>query len=627
MSMLCLCILGCLLLARLADSFPVCPIAKSVRRLSLRSTVDDVSDESPRTIPTPISRLFMEGDGEVEEEDEDVAMREEDLEQLRDLDEILTERAKRFYAADGKVRERCIIVGVDKTFDVGEGFTTLESLRELSELCGTAGLAVAGSCVQRMPVPNPKSYLGRGRLNELLFQCIAAGVTTVVVDDDLNPKQQRSMEAALRRGMSEEEESEAVVGEWLTKKGKGNGKENEDTEEYSVKVLDRTAVILDIFAQHAKSREGQLQVELAMLQYRATRGPSKDTEGERGSTGAGFRGPGESKLELDKRNIKTRIKLLQTDINSLELQRQAQRNSRTRLGIPLVALVGYTNAGKSSILNRLSKAGVLAEDMLFATLDPTTRKVRLPSKVLLPGSAGADTDVEAEMGEDGGSGGAGFLDVDTQQEVEPEGNGERQGMEVLLTDTVGFISKLPANIVAAFRATLESVADADVLVHVCDRSSPSWRKQRAVVMQELALIAQKSGRNAPIVEFWNKLDVMGEEEVQVVLTEAANAPIDMEVLDVISEAEAEIGEGGEVPYALPEPYYRDDVWEADPDDDQMTSHACLPDPEVESGKGPIEKSKKKKPKKKSQASSNLTGKGSVKSGNGRSRGGGSAGSG
>lgn len=522
-------------------------------------------------------------------------------------------------------------VAIDKTLikansNGEDGFSTRESIEELCELCGTAGLSVSGSCIQRLSLPNPKTFLNAGdrtsrpgtsmsalasfltnssvstgKLQELSQQCADLDVRTIVIDDDLTPRQQRYIEASLNsqrslrrpvalsgatdeskrsedppeRSSSLEEEEESAIDKYFLKINRAKNRQNGDLqpmmpiEEESaaqIKVLDRTAIILDIFAQHAKSREGQLQVELAMLEYRSTRGPQTGQEvgmssaaAGRGSEGAGFRGPGESKVEMDKRDIKERIKMLKSEISSLELQRQTQRQSRHQLGMPLVALIGYTNAGKSTILNRLSKAGVLAEDMLFATLDPTTRKIRLP---------GRSSSAPSPDGDDDGD--------DAEDE-------SRQGMELLLTDTVGFISKLPANIVAAFRATLESAADADVLIHVCDRSSPSWRKQRAVVMAEIESIANRRRRNhrttvadVPIIELWNKIDLV--EDVDQLRHDISAVPIEME-MELVEHAGDQIAATGAAATDSDAPTCPPSV-EGTPAaavDEELTNFVCMPD--------------------------------------------------
>lgn len=271
--------------------------------------------------------------------------RPEDFEQRRDLEVILTERAARFYdpsAVGHVVREKCILVSVELKLEARRNshrksveFSHLESLNELSELVGTAGLQVVGNVIQKMQSQNTKTYIGSGKAPEIMAMVNQTGATVIVVDDDLNAKQQRNLEDL-----------------FVSHGG-------------HLKVLDRTAIILEIFAQHAKSREGQLQVELAMLEYRMTRGPSSsggtcsystpcllhydyaDFLGDAGrDSGAGFRGPGESKLETDRRIIKDRIVQLKESIRELRLQREHHRESRKRLGLPVVALVGYTNAGE-----------------------------------------------------------------------------------------------------------------------------------------------------------------------------------------------------------------------------------------------------------------------------------------
>ena len=410
----------------------------------------------------------------------ELGLRADDNYQFRDVDEILTERSRRFYdpKLTDKNKERCIVVGVDTKLSERRGlkeaeisFSFDESLYELCELCGTAGLAVIGSCFQRMYKPNFGTYIGPGKVIELMAALNATGVRTVVIDDDLTTKQQRTLERTLD--------------------SMGGG---------DVKIIDRTALILEIFAQHAKSKEGQLQVELAMCEYRLTRGPSPEIlANDRGSGSVGMRGPGETKLETDKRVIRERIIMLKKQIEALTSKREHSRDSRKRLGLPVVALVGYTNAGKSTLLNKLSRAGVLAENMLFATLDPTTRRVRIPR------SRKGNINVEEE-------------EEETKQRY-------NKGQEVLLTDTVGFISKLPTDLIAAFRATLEEVCCADVLIHVCDRSSPVWKKQRETVLRELEAIGCI---HTPIVELWNKIDVV--DDPNNVMLEAMTLPIDVDMV-------------------------------------------------------------------------------------------------
>ena len=303
--------------------------------------------------------------------------------------------------------------------DISLTWTLEESMVEMRELIKTSGLVLEGEIIQRLQEINPKTYIGSGKviecqsllanINDKLEQqaeFVSSGCCTVVFDAELTPGQQKALENAFNRKVIE---NDFLAGA------------DDDT---VVKVVDRTALILDIFAQHAKTREGKLQVDLALHEYRKPRLTKMWTHLERqsGSGGVGLRGPGETQLEVDKRILRDRIIILKSKIDEVQKQRDLHRRGRKRGGLPVLALVGYTNAGKSTLLNSLTKAGVLSEDILFATLDPTTRRVKLP--------------------------------------------GYKTHPEVLLTDTVGFIQKLPTQLVAAFRATLEEVKEADVLVHI-----------------------------------------------------------------------------------------------------------------------------------------------------------------
>ncbi|MDE2718284.1 MAG: GTPase HflX [Chloroflexota bacterium] len=266
------------------------------------------------------------------------------------------------------------------------------SLSELGELARTAGAKVVGSLTQQLKKPT-HYYLGTGKLEQLKETVLAKRIDTVICDDELTPTQQRNLERAL---------------------------------EEKVKVIDRTALILDVFAARAQTREGRLQVELAQHEYLMPRLAGQWSHLERLGGGIGTRGPGESQIETDRRLVRNRIQRIKKALGQVSRQRDLYRARRRNEGIPVVSLVGYTNAGKSTLLNSLTAAGVTAEDKLFSTLDPVTRKVRLDS-----------------------------------------------GKEVLFTDTVGFIQKLPPAIVAAFRATLEEIREARIIVHVADVSSPN----------------------------------------------------------------------------------------------------------------------------------------------------------
>ena len=297
------------------------------------------------------------------------------------------------------------------------------SLRELSQLAGTAGASIVGRIIQRLPVPSKSYYIGEGKLAELTEEKDNTNYNLVIFDDELSPLQQRNLEDAL-----------------------------------GVKVLDRVALILDIFAKRARTREGQLQVELAQHQYLSPRLAGQWSHLERLGGGIGTRGPGESQLETDRRIIQKKINRLKSQIEQVRIQRMIHRRKRGKSGIPIVSLVGYTNAGKSTLLNTLSKSNVVADDKLFVTLDPTTRKLVLPDNHPL-----------------------------------------------LMTDTVGFIRKLPPAIVAAFRATLEELNEADLLLHVVDLSSPDAAEQCQAVEEILESLKLS---DKPMITVLNKIDLM-----------------------------------------------------------------------------------------------------------------------
>lgn len=318
---------------------------------------------------------------------------------------------------DSNQQEKVVIVGTD----IDKEQKVEETLQELERLVETAGGETVGRIIQRRESPDPATYIGKGKLEELKALQTETQATTVIFDDQLSPAQQRNLEKALE-----------------------------------VKVLDRTALILDIFAQRARSHEGQLQVELAQMRYVLPRLGGKGLVLSRLGGGIGTRGPGETKLEVDRRRIRNKIHDIEEEIKNVCAQRAVHRSRRVQSGLPCIAIVGYTNAGKSTLLNRLTDAGVLVEDKLFATLDPTIRLLVLPS-----------------------------------------------GRKVLLADTVGFIRKLPHALIAAFRATLEEVVYADVLMHVLDAGAPDWQEQsKAVydVLKELG-VADK-----PMITVMNKTD-------------------------------------------------------------------------------------------------------------------------
>jgi GTP-binding protein HflX len=318
--------------------------------------------------------------------------------------------------------ERALLVAAEaKDGDRRGQWDAHSSLEELALLAGTAGAQVVGKVVQRLERPDPAHYLGRGKLQEIASLRTSLAYDLVIFDDELSPVQQRNLERALQ-----------------------------------VKVLDRTALILDIFAQHARTREGRLQVELAQHEYLLPRLRGQWSHLERLGGGIGTRGPGETQLETDRRLIRRRIQHLRRELEAVRQHRALHRRRRAREGLPLVSLVGYTNAGKSTLMRALSGAQVLVADQLFATLDPLTRRVRLP--------------------------GGGFF---------------------LLTDTVGFINKLPPQLVAAFRATLEELNEADLLLHVIDITHPNAAEQAQAVeetLRELGLAGK------PRLAVLNKVD-------------------------------------------------------------------------------------------------------------------------
>jgi GTP-binding protein HflX len=337
------------------------------------------------------------------------------------------------------IPERAFLFGLQLTRDGRNLWTVDDSLQELAQLARTAGLSVTGMNRQRLFHPNPLSYMGKGKLEEVRNRMIDLDTRALVLDEELTPGQQRNIEESLPEGF---------------------------------KVVDRTALILDIFAQHASSREGKLQVELAQCQYRLPRLTRLWTHLVRQSGaraggvkgGVGLRGPGETQIETDRRLMRKKISVLKRELEEVRSHRKHRRQKRKRRGMPVTTLVGYTNAGKSSLLNALSQADVLVEDQLFATLDPTTRRVPLPS-----------------------------------------------GREVLFTDTVGFINKLPHDLVAAFRATLEEITESDLILHVVDITHPKAPAQIEAVERVLTDLGVTK---ETVVTVWNKIDRLPDDEIE-----------------------------------------------------------------------------------------------------------------
>lgn len=316
-----------------------------------------------------------------------------------------------------ELQERVILLGVSLQDDR----ETRESLEELEELAKTAGAVTVGMEIQNREAPHPGTYIGKGKIQEVKEKILETDATGVICDDELSPAQMRNLE-----------------------------------QELECKVMDRTLLILDIFAARAATSEGKIQVELAQLQYRLSRLAGLGKSLSRLGGGIGTRGPGEKKLEMDRRLIKNRIAQLRRELQEVKRHRELIRERRKKNAVPVAAIVGYTNAGKSTLLNRLTRAGVLEEDKLFATLDPTTRGLKL------------------------------------------EG-----GQEILFTDTVGFIRKLPHHLVEAFQSTLEEARYADLILHVVDVSNPQMEKQMAVVYDTLRRL-EVTGKK--VITLFNKQD-------------------------------------------------------------------------------------------------------------------------
>ncbi len=329
--------------------------------------------------------------------------------------------------------ETAILVGVE--IHQQDSLLSLDdSLLELALLAETAGVSIVGEITQKLESLNPRTYIGSGKVEELRILAEELNANIVIFDDELSPRHQRELEE--------------IIGK-------------------SIKIIDRTALILDIFAQHANTREGILQVQLAQYEYRLPRLTrawthlARQTGGGGGRTGAGagvgLRGPGETQLEVDRREIRSRVSKLHEELEKVRSHRARYRSQRKKSETPVVALVGYTNAGKSTLLNQLTNADVYVADQLFATLDPTTRKIKLPN-----------------------------------------------GQQALLSDTVGFIQKLPTTLIAAFRATLEEIAEADLLLHIIDVTHPNSFAQAKSVLETLNEIG---AGDIPIITVLNKIDL------------------------------------------------------------------------------------------------------------------------
>lgn len=345
--------------------------------------------------------------------------------------------------------ETAVLVGAQIGSGSGQPLSLEDSLAELELLAETAGIEVLATLTQNLDSVNPRTFIGSGKVEELKLLAEELGVGIVLFDEELSPRHQRELEEVLGR---------------------------------AIKVIDRSALILDIFSQHARTREGMLQVELAQLEYRLPRLTrawthlARQAGGGAGRTGSvggvGLRGPGETQLEVDRREIKTKIAKLREELEKVREHRLRHREHRRKTNVPVVALVGYTNAGKSTLLNTLTNADIYVADQLFATLDPTTRQLELPS-----------------------------------------------GQSIVLTDTVGFIQKLPTQLAAAFRATLEEIAEADLLIHVVDISHQNAAQQKKTVLETLLEIG---AGDIPVITAYNKIDLLAQDELERVRSNLEN---------------------------------------------------------------------------------------------------------
>ena len=359
-----------------------------------------------------------------------------------------------------QAQERAVLVGMEYNGMLNTlGWTIEDSVEELKQLADTAGAQVVAKFMQKRPKPDPAFFIGKGKVQELALFVQQENIDLCIFDDELSPAQQRNIEQAM-----------------------------------GIRVLDRTALILDIFAQRARTNEGKLQVELAQLQYNLPRIMGKGLSLSRLGGGIGTRGPGETKLEVDRRRIRDRIAYIKECIGKVKSVRTLHRSGRNKASVPTVSLVGYTNAGKSTLLNTLTNSDIYAKDQLFATLDPTTRQLDLPNK-----------------------------------------------QQAILTDTVGFIQRLPHQLVAAFQSTLEEVVEADVLLHVIDVSHELYKEQSNAVYHVLDQIGAK---DKTIITVYNKIDKLpadsalparlAQEENSICISAKANINLD-KLLELIAE--------------------------------------------------------------------------------------------
>jgi GTP-binding protein HflX len=345
------------------------------------------------------------------------------LDLIQSLETELSHATPLYEAGTGK--ERALLVSVTTAYRKA----AMSSLEELEDLALSSGINVAEKILQLRRKVDPRFLMGLGKLQELIILAIQKGVTLIIFDQELNPSQIRSI-----------------------------------TDQIDLKIIDRTQLILDIFAQRAQTREGKLQVELAQLKYLLPRLIAKNTAMSRLTGGIGGRGPGETKLEINRRRARDRIKRLENDLLSVRKQRKQQKSKRSKKGLPVISIIGYTNAGKSTLLNSLTKSSVRAENRLFATLDPSSRRLKFPKDI-----------------------------------------------EVIITDTVGFIKNLPKDLMVAFRATLEELEGADLLLHIIDISNPRFKDQ---IKSVETILRDLNLDDIPIIRVLNKMDLVDEVTIQ-----------------------------------------------------------------------------------------------------------------
>lgn len=370
-----------------------------------------------------------------------------DLDFLSLIDSLEDEMARNRRAARrAEVRDRTILVGVA----TGPIADAEESMAELAELASSAGVMVQDKIIQRRSAIDPRTVLGKGKLDELIIRALQLGADMLVFDSELSAAQVRSL-----------------------------------SETTDLKIIDRSQLILDIFAQRAQSKEGKIQVELAQLKYLLPRLiAGQDSAFSRLAGGIGGRGPGETKLETDRRRVRDRINRLEREIEEQRQRRQERRKARTRQGLPVISIVGYTNAGKSTLLNTLTKSEVHAEQRMFATLDPTSRRLRLPRE-----------------------------------------------QEVIINDTVGFIRDLPPDLLSAFRATLEEISGSSLLIHAVDISNPRWPQQ---IWSVKRILADLKLSDIPTIVALNKADLVAEETLGAALRQVQTEANDVIAISAIS---------------------------------------------------------------------------------------------